>query len=138
MMGEIVAANTLTNLRAIRGNEFDKWLIPPYSLDDKVPKYHNGPLFTIPRWSIPCLAAAMWKSPIVYIDDIYSAGLLPQACKVKREGVKDWNGHGSNPIPGPEVKDIKFDPKFVMWHLGSTNYGSDCKHRFYHEHTNIK
>lgn len=134
MLGKTAAGNTLTNLRLIRGGESDKWLIPPYNFGDDVPVYQNGHLFTIPRWSVPCLDAAMWSSPFVIIDDIHFGGILAQACNITRMNIDSWNGHGGVAIPGQEVREIKFNPDTVMWHLGYTKFGADCKHRFYKDH----
>lgn len=123
--------NTLKNIRTIRGDKYDKWLIPPYIFDDEVPTYLSGYMFAIPRWSIPCLIEAMWSSPIVMFDDFHFAGILAKACNVERKANTLWNGHEYPLIAGNEVENIKFDSKYVMWHLGYTKYGSKCKHRFY-------
>lgn len=77
--------------RAVRGNFLDKLMVPPYLMDDRLPKYMHGPGILITRNAVGCMAHMFHKIPIFFIDDI-NLGFLMKACKVSVRNVPKWDG----------------------------------------------
>ena len=137
MMGELVCCNSVTSLRTIHGNEFDKWILPPYLLDDFIPEYINGPSILIPQWVIPCLATALWQVPITPLDDMYTSGFLAEACNISRVELSYFNGQPW-PIPGPYwFKKITARPIHIIYHLGKHHLATKVKYNLHKKYMKI-
>ena len=134
-----MCCNNVNNLRSIRGTEEDKWLTPPYIIDDDIPQYPNGPSMLIPKFAIPCMAATMWNAPIMPIDDIYTGGILRKACKVPIENFQGFNGYpGLFPKNGAIMNIHATTTDHVIYHLGSDTQSAATRLRLHEELTKLK
>ena len=115
MLGE--GRNGGTPYRLVRGDGLDKYIMPPYLLQDNYPSYLNGPGYLLPRWSIPCLSNAMWKTPVLPIEDIYHTGFLAVKCGVKRFMMPNFNGQKSQLVFERDLKKVKASEKIfsTIW-----------------------
>ena len=122
------------SLEQLRNPKIEKWHVPSYALDDEVPPYLSGPLFLIPKWSISCLATAMWKTPILYIEDLYISGLLAKVCQIPLEDVSEFNGQREDIPDDAILEKLQSSQKHIMFHLGKTPGVSKTKFRLYREY----
>lgn len=76
--------------RVVRSDMLDKLLAPNYLVDDQIPHYFFGAGVLIPRWAAGCMALAIFKIPIFFIDDIY-LGWAYHACEMGLINVPGWD-----------------------------------------------
>ena len=131
MMGKLITYVTLPDTRIVHGDERDKWIIPPYLLDDDIPDFLSGSLFLIPKWAISCLATAIWKTPIMVLEDMYTTGLLAHACKVPRADIRNFNGQPHSTPNKNDIEHVAASLDHVVYHLGSTSVTSEAKKRLF-------
>ena len=138
MLGHMVCCSNINIMRSISGAESDKWLCPPYIFDDYIPQYHNGPSFLIPKFAIPCITSAMWNTPLIPSEDLYTSGILRKTCKVPIENVLKYNGQ-MRVYPNNDILNALHitSTDYIMYHLGTDSNAIETKFRLHEELTNL-
>lgn len=105
-------------VREVKGNYGDKWLIPPYHLDDEIPWFASGTGFLIPKWGFACMAQIIWETPMLFIDDMFTGGFLAEPCNITRIRPDIWIGDPALPA----------DPDATLYHIGGD--GTEAKYKY--------
>lgn len=89
--------------RIVQGNFWDKWLIPPYIINQEFPAFIIGFSLIWPRNVIPCLASSTWNYPFTHTDDIWVA-FMNGPCNITILDIPDYEPHQSKPPKEPDLK----------------------------------
>lgn len=74
--------------RHIMGNGMDKYLDPPYIIDEDIPNEISGTVGFYPRGTIPCLVTTSWYFPMLPIEDHWTP-LLFRQCGIEVKEIKE-------------------------------------------------